>query len=375
MANPSLRETLALPAALCGLMLLVALSTSLHTGVDGSGLFFSYITTAFAVTVLALPIWAAFRLVSLAKLRAEQPLSSIWKQFLERAPLLALPCIVWPLFLAAFTTAKTGIPFIVGFGWDQLWTDFDQLIFGVDPWTVTHQYIGLGGTAWLAFTYTIVWGLVLALSQTFVVLFGSRRLIVTLYSTMLLTWLVGGWLVAFCFSAAGPVFAHLFDPSLQPRFEDLRLSLAMLLPRDSMILGTQNYLASAVQQTVAVKGGGISAMPSMHLGVCSVYVFASRGTRWFHPALILWAVIFIGSIHFGYHYAVDGIVAALIAALCWFAVNRLTVRSTKRAWTTSNPVEVPNRYPAPFVLCETSSKHQLRCREPGQVATKLPMRE
>ncbi len=104
-----------------------------------------------------------------------------------------------------------------------------------------------------------------------------------------------------------------------------------------MILNTQGYLARAINETVAVRGGGISAMPSMHLGACSIYVLASRGTRWLFPSVIFWGVIFFGSVHFGYHYAVDGLVAALVALLCWHSVNRLFTRSAERTGAALDP--------------------------------------
>ena len=57
-------------------------------------------------------------------------------------------------------------------------------------------------------------------------------------------------------------------------------------------------------------------MPSI-LGAIAVYVFASRGTKWVIPAAAFWVLIFVASGYFGYHYWVDGIAAAAIAALCY----------------------------------------------------------
>jgi membrane-associated phospholipid phosphatase len=73
---------------------------------------------------------------------------------------------------------------------------------------------------------------------------------------------------------------------------------------------------------IAVKGGGISAMPSMHLGAASIYVLAARRTPWIVPAVLFWAIIFVCSGYFGYHYWVDGIVAAMVASACWSAAKR-----------------------------------------------------
>jgi membrane-associated phospholipid phosphatase len=64
-------------------------------------------------------------------------------------------------------------------------------------------------------------------------------------------------------------------------------------------------------------GGGISAMPSIHVTVAILYILAAQRTRWSIPAIVFGLLTFIGSIHFGYHYAIDGFVGMAVAQLCW----------------------------------------------------------
>ena len=85
---------------------------------------------------------------------------------------------------------------------------------------------------------------------------------------------------------------------------------------------SQHYLARAVHEHVAIKGAGISAMPSMHLATVSVHILAARRTKWLIPAVIFWLLIFVLSAYFGYHYWVDGIAGAIVAAGCWYAAER-----------------------------------------------------
>ena len=59
----------------------------------------------------------------------------------EQAPLLILPVIIAPIFLGAFTTAKSGLYFLVGFRWDRYWADLDYALFGADPWIFTHAVV------------------------------------------------------------------------------------------------------------------------------------------------------------------------------------------------------------------------------------------
>ena len=73
---------------------------------------------------------------------------------------------------------------------------------------------------------------------------------------------------------------------------------------------------------------GISAMPSLHVAIVTLCAISG----WYVNRLVgglmtLFAiVIFIGSIHLGWHYAVDGYASALATAAIWIAVGRLLRR-------------------------------------------------
>ena len=123
--------------------------------------------------------------------------------------------------------------------------------------------------------------------------------------------------MAYIMSAAGPIFAHLVDADLGARFAPLRSELNAVLSPDASISLTQAYLSQNIGIPIAVKGGGISAMPSMHIGAVTIFVLSARGTRWLIPSIAFWIIIFIGSAYFGYHYWIDGIVAALVAWGAW----------------------------------------------------------
>ena len=106
----------------------------------------------------------------------------------------------------------------------------------------------------------------------------------------------------------------------------MRQALESTLSANGPTFQTQRYLEESLYRHAPAVGNGISAMPSMHIGVASVYVLAAQGTKWFAPAMLLWLLMFLGSAYFGYHYWVDGVVAAIVAWACWEAAERYYCR-------------------------------------------------
>ena len=139
------------PGAICGTMLAIAFVIGRAAGIDGSGLFLGYLPGGASITLMCILLWAFVEVAALGRVNADRPLQVVWAKLPRKLELVLLPCVIFPLFLVGYTTAKTAIPHLVGYGWEAFWADADHLIFGVDPWRILHAH----ATRWL----TQSWGL------------------------------------------------------------------------------------------------------------------------------------------------------------------------------------------------------------------------
>ena len=309
------------PILLCAAMLAVAVAVSIVGGIDPSGLVLPYLYVSCGVTILACLVFVFVEVTRMAPQRQSRPVQRVVERLRPRAGLLLLPAVIFPLFLSAFTTAKVGIPMLVGYGWERNWAELDAAIFGTDVWRLAQAVAPRWSLPFWEYSYTLGWGAVTYFAVAYLTIKASPAKVLIFFTATFATWLTGGWLMAYCTSAAGPVFAHLADPTLQERFRPLHEFLAANFAENGPIRFSQHYLEVTRFDPVAVKGGGISAMPSMHLAMAALFVIAAWRSAWFLPAIAFWLVIFVGSGLFGYHYWVDGIAGAAIALAAWWAAN------------------------------------------------------
>lgn len=311
-----------LPASLCAGALAAALAVCLFLGIGGTDILFEYLAVSLVSGPLALYLWL------MAGARRAQFRRSVHRQIVallrERWSLLLLPLVLFPLFMTAFTTLKSAFPLLTGYHWDPALTAIDAALFGQDPWRLTHAAIGREGTAALSFIYSIGWTLALGLALPLYTLYAPPRAVGRAFTALMATWLTVGVAGAALLSSAGPVFAGAVDPSLAAHFQPLHQTLTTKMEAHDPVLLSQGYLANGLFKPLVVKGGGVSAMPSMHLAVCAFLVLLAGRTQWRWPALIFTAVIWLGSVHFGYHYATDGLIAIPLAILCWRWAHRDT---------------------------------------------------
>ena len=133
-------------------------------------------------------------------------------------------------------------------------------------------------------------------------------------------WILIGGILAIVFSSAGPCFYGRLGLTPDP-YADL---MAYLRGVNEMLpiwaIPVQDVLWQGHVAKSAIDG--ISAMPSMHNG--SALLFALAGyqvSRFAGHLLSAHAIlIFIGSVHLGWHYAVDSYLAWALTLVIWFAM-------------------------------------------------------
>ena len=233
--------------------------------------------------------------------------------------------IVWVLLLPFFATVvnfREMISQIIPFTWDPWLQETSRsLHWGFYPWTLLQPLLGYPMiTVSLDFCY-MLWFPILLLFLLGFALSVRRGLRLQYILSFMLVWIILGTICATIFSSAGPCFYSFVEQPDNPY-----TSLFTYL--DSV--HQQYFLWSRYEQlrmwqayTQGAPFGGITAMPSLHVAGATLFALGAWALNLrLGIVFIGYAVMIqVGSVHLGWHYALDGYISSIATWLIWRLVG------------------------------------------------------
>lgn len=260
---------------------------------------------------------------------------------LSRLGYAAIPILVIVAFQSTFTSFKSSIPFIQPFEYDQLFMEIDRTLhFGKHPWELLQPIFGYPiVTSIISLAYKIWAGVFYLVLFWMAFSMRDRALRMRYLLSYVLTWSLIGSLAALSLSSAGPVFYGHFVAGEDPYTPLIGYLESAGTQYHNWSLVIRDYLWVQYNQGQLTSVSGISAMPSMHVAVAALQALlgwkVSRRAGWLLTGFC--AVILIGSVHLGWHYAIDGYLSILAVIVIWKAVGWALRFHPSFAWGQEEP--------------------------------------
>lgn len=235
--------------------------------------------------------------------------------------------MLFVMMFSVFTSFKSMIPVIHPFEYDALFSQLDKTLhFGRQPWewlfpvmkiAILTTFISLIYKTWFVAKFCVLYWQAFSVSKP---LLRER-----FFLTYMLSWIINGTILATVLSSAGPCYYGAITG-----MEDPYAGLMAFLRETNKIspvwdLYAQDFLWKAYSDKSITLFSGISAMPSMHISLSFLFALVGwkvgRKTGIFFTVYLI--LMLIGSIHLGWHYAVDGYFAMATTWLIWFAIGAL----------------------------------------------------
>src|ERR1043166_35123 len=236
--------------------------------------------------------------------------------------------VLTPLMIC-FTALKDVIPRLNPFSWDKVFAAWGRYLFGHPTWEVLQPLVGYPPvTSAISVVYELWLGVVFCCLFWQAFAKRGQPLRMQFLLAFAFNWFICGNLLAVIFSSAGPCFYgqlnHGANPyaGLMAYLQAANQHWPVLSLRVQHLLW-QSYISGSGTVT------GISAMPSMHvISSVTMTLLAWRTSRALGIGFTLFtAIIVVGSIHLGWHYAADGIAGIIFALVFWWLAGEVT-----RAW-------------------------------------------
>lgn len=280
-------------------------------------------TRRFWIWAAPMIVWYAVLAIKIAWRRNAHPARTIWRMTLAHRMWLTRAVLILYLsvpLISATTAIKRAIPRINPYFADPWLVQADRaLLFGHDAWQLTHAAIGPVGTAMLDRLY-LAWVVITPIMLAWFAFTRDRRFQLRGMIALSLVAALLGNAVAIAGASVGPCFYRLYYP------DDPFAPLFVQLHSADAAYGIKALTVMAALEALRgqdVFGSGISALPSLHVALSFLFVLCCRdrfAQRWpGYLAAAYCAAIAVGSVHLGWHYAWDSILAVAGTVLIWRA--------------------------------------------------------
>lgn len=214
---------------------------------------------------------------------------------------VAIGLALYVPFHAACGIVKQRLNELYPFWADRMLADWDAALFGGDPGPWLHSVLSPSAILFLDFGYSL-WFPVNALCFMTCLFYGRARLLLTYF----LLWGVCGPLGQVLLPSAGPMFWPFLGEG--DRFNGLIEGITF------GPIYAARYLWLTYNDEAMRLGAGIAALPSLHVAGATWVAICSYRTKLFPLGLGYLALVSVGSVALGWHYAVDGIIGAACTA-------------------------------------------------------------
>ncbi len=254
---------------------------------------------------------------------------------LSQRAVVALPIIaLFPLLFSTFTSMKHSLFIINPFLLDPYLIFIEQYVHGGQPWALLHPFLGhhavtflldIGYTAW----FFVIFSVLTAVSGWI-----ERPLLRKQYLiSFALCWIMLGTVFATLFASVGPCYYGHFFPTEPNPFHPLMEYLEIAsVSRPLIAPVAQEMLLTSYMDPEPGLGKGISAFPSLHVAITALNtIVAWKIARFVGIVATAYLVlIMLGSVHLGWHYAVDGYFSVVAVMVIWKASGMIVRTKAQR---------------------------------------------
>lgn len=228
--------------------------------------------------------------------------------------------------LVVFVNLKQYVPALNPTLYDSpLWRLDAWMHFGVDPAVWATDFAAAHGLLpFLDHAYLVFFPVQVLVPLLFLFATRLRPVRGTFFAAYCLLWMLGSAIYVL-WPALGPVYywpSRFLTLDAAPYAQHLQWTLIQDYARFRS--GPEYYAVKLYY--------GVAALPSLHVGMFTLFALATW--RWRGLSVVLWvltAITFAGSLALGWHYAVDGYAGALMAWGAWRIGRRMAPRAESEA--------------------------------------------